>query len=106
MNELSGNKKIKCIHDYDDKKEHGAWLFTINVNNKDEIQKKLRQHFIETNQVHFRNDRYSIFKKFVKGKKFPNMNYLENRYLVLPVHHKVTVKDAKFISKLINKFAK
>ena len=34
------------------------------------------------------------------------MNYLENRYLVLPVHHKVTVKDAKFISKLINKFAK
>jgi dTDP-4-amino-4,6-dideoxygalactose transaminase len=106
LNELSSNKKIKCIHDYDDKKEHGAWLFTINVNNKDEIQKKLRQHFIETNQVHFRNDRYSIFKKFVKGKKFPNMNYLENRYLVLPVHHKVTVKDAKFISKLINKFAK
>ena len=60
---------------------------------------------IETNQVHFRNDRYSIFKKFVKGKKFPNMDYLENRYLVLPIHHKVTIKDAKFISKLVNKFA-
>ena len=106
LKELSKNKKVQCIHDYDKKKSHGAWLFTICVSNKDYVQKKLRQHNIETNQVHFRNDRYSIFKKYVKGKKFPNMDYLENRYLVLPLHHKVTTKDAKFISKLVNKFAK
>ena len=73
---------------------------------KDILQKKLREKNIETNQVHFRNDRYSIFKKFVKGKKFPNMDYLENRYLVLPLHHKVSINDAKYICKLINKYAK
>ncbi len=106
LNELSKNKKIKCVHENDKRKKHGAWLFTILVENKDYLQKKLRDHFIETNQVHFRNDRYSIFKKFVKGKKFPNMDYLENRYLVLPLHHKVTVKDARYICKLINKYAK
>ena len=106
LNELSKNKKIKCVHENDKRKKHGAWLFTILVDNKDYLQKKLRDHFIETNQVHFRNDRYSIFKKFVKGKKFPNMDYLENRYLVLPLHHKVTVKDARYICKLINKYAK
>ena len=106
LKELSKNKKVQCIHDYDKRKNHGAWLFTISVNNKDFLQRKLRDYSIETNQVHFRNDRYSIFKKYVKGKKFPNMDYLENRYLVLPLHHKVTVKDAKFISKLINKYAK
>ncbi len=106
LNELSHNNRVRCIHDYDKKKEHGAWLFTICVKNKDYLQKKLRDHFIETNQVHFRNDRYSIFKSFVKGKKFPNMDYLENKYLVLPIHHKVSVKDAKYISKLINKYAK
>ncbi len=106
LEELSANKKVKCIHDNDKNKEHGAWLFTICVENKDFLQKKLRQHFIETNQVHFRNDRYSIFKKYVKGKKFPNMDYLENRYLVLPLHHKVSVKDAKYICKLINKYVK
>ncbi len=104
LKELSKNKKIKCIHDYDKKKTHGAWLFTICVDNKDFLQRKLRSHYIETNQVHFRNDKYSIFKKFVKGKKFPNMDYLENRYLVLPLHHKVSVKDAKHICKLINKY--
>ncbi len=106
LKELSKNKKIKCIHDFDKKKSHGAWLFTINIGNKDFVQKKLREHNIETNQVHFRNDKYSIFKKFVKGKKFPNMDYLENRYLVLPLHHKVTVSDAKHISSLVNKYVK
>ena len=108
LNELSKNKKVKCIHDYDKKKSHGAifWLFTISINNKDFVQRKLRDHNIETNQVHFRNDRYSIFKKYIKGKKFPNMDYLENRYLVLPLHHKVSVKDARYISKLVNKYAK
>ncbi len=106
LNELSKNKKIKCIHDYDKKKSHGAWLFTISINNKDFVQRKLRDHNIETNQVHFRNDRYSIFKKYTKGKKFPNMDYLENRYLVLPLHHKVSIKDAKYISGLVNKYAK
>ena len=65
--------------------------------------KKLREYKIETNQVHFRNDRYSIFKKFVNGKKFKNMDYLENRYLVLPLHHKLSVNKTKFICNLINK---
>jgi len=105
LNNLSKNKKIKCIHDYDYKKYHGAWLFTILAQNKDFIQKKLREHFIETNQVHFRNDKYSIFKKFVKNQKFKNMDYLENKYLVLPLHHKVSISDAKYICKLINKFS-
>ncbi len=70
------------------------------------VQRELRKRGIETNQVHFRNDRYSIFKKFVKGKKFPNMDYLENKYLVLPIHHKVSEKDARYISSLINKLTK
>lgn len=30
------------------------------------------------------------------------MDYLQDKYLVLPVHTKVTVNDAKYIVKLIN----
>jgi perosamine synthetase len=104
LKELSKNPKIKCVHDYNKKKFHGAWLFTILLDKKDYLQKKLREHFIETNQVHFRNDKYSIFKKFIKNSKFKNMDYLENKYLVLPIHHKVSVSNAKYICKLINKF--
>ena len=104
LKNLSSNKKVFCVNDYDSKKTHAAWLFTILIDNKDFLQKKLREYSIETNQVHFRNDRYSIFKKFTKNKKFKNMDYLENRYLVLPLHHKVTVSMAEYICKLINKF--
>lgn len=65
------------------------------------LQRKLRKYNIETNQVHFRNDRYSIFKKFVKGKKFPNMDKLEDNYFVLPLNFKISVYDAKFICKTL-----
>ena len=83
--------------------EHSNWLFTICLERKDYLQKKLRQNGVETNQVHFRNDRYSIFKSFTKGKKFKNMDLVENNYLVLPIHPKVKLSDAKRISNLIMK---
>ena len=102
LNELSRNKNIICINENNKKKYHAAWLFTIAVEKKDFLQKKLREYKIETNQVHFRNDRYSIFKKFVNGKKFKNMDFLENKYLVLPLHHKVSETQAKYICNLIN----
>lgn len=102
LKNLSKNSKITCIHDYDKKKKCAAWLFTILTKKKDYLQEKLREKNIETNQVHFRNDKYSIFKKFVKNQKFNNMDKIENEYLVLPIHTKVTLKDAEYICKLIN----
>jgi dTDP-4-amino-4,6-dideoxygalactose transaminase len=104
LNEISKNKHIKCINDSCKKKYHAAWLFTIALDKKDFLQRKLRENGIESNQVHFRNDRYSIFKKFCEGIKFKNMDYLENKYLVLPIHHKVSEKKAEQIGNLINKY--
>ena len=103
LNRLNKNKNIICVNKDDGKRTHAAWLFTIISKKKDFIQKKLREKRIETNQVHFRNDKYSIFKKFVKGKKYPNMDYVENKYLAIPVHHKVSFNKAKYIADLINK---
>ena len=103
LNELSKNKNIICVNDEDKKKKHAAWLFTILLEKKDHLQKKLREKKIETNQVHFRNDKYTIFKKFVKNHKFPNMDFIENKYLVIPIHPKITEPTAKYICNQINK---
>ncbi len=103
LEKLNKNKNIKCVHKDDGKRTHAAWLFTIISRKKDLIQKKLREKKIESNQVHFRNDKYSVFKNFVKGKKYPNMDYAENKYLAIPVHHKVSTQKAKYIADLINK---
>ena len=102
---LKNNKKVKIVNSVG-KFTHSNWLFTILVDKKDFLQKKLRQSNIETNQVHFRNDRYSIFKKFVKNKKFPNMDSVEKKYLVLPVHTKMSFSDANYVVKKVNLFLK
>ena len=99
---LSKNKNVTVV-DSSDGKGHVHWLFTILVEKKDYLQKQLRLKLIETNQVHFRNDKYSIFKKFTKNKRFPNMDSVEEEYLVLPIHTKVTLNDAIFIAQTINK---
>jgi len=99
---LSENKNITIV-DSEEIKGHAHWLFTILLDKKDYLQEKLRKIRVETNQVHFRNDRYSIFKKFAKNKKFINMNLVEEKYLVLPIHTKMKINDAIFIAQQINK---
>ena len=100
---LSKNKNVKIV-DSKEIKGHANWLFTILVEKKDYLQKKLREKLIETNQVHFRNDRYSIFKKFIKKGTYPNMDKYEKNYLVIPLNLKITTKDAAYIANKINDF--
>ena len=99
---INFSKKINFLKNIDKKANCVMWLFTILTPYKDILQKKLRNFKIESNQVHFRNDRYSIFKKYIKNKKFPNMQKLQNQYLVLPMHTKMKISDAVKISKTIN----
>ncbi len=94
---------LKCLKNKDQKSKPVIWLTTLLCDKKNYLQKKLREKLIETNQVHFRNDRYSIFKKFCKNKKFPNMDKIENKYLVIPTHTKMTNADAKNVSLHIRK---
>ncbi len=103
LNELQKNPNIVCVHEESKIKKHAAWMFTILTEKKDFLQKKLRTKGIETNQVHFRNDKYSIFKKFAKNNKFPNMDYVEDKYLVLPIHTKMSLIDATRVAKEINR---
>ncbi|MBR7131167.1 MAG: DegT/DnrJ/EryC1/StrS family aminotransferase [Lentisphaeria bacterium] len=65
-------------------KGHAAWLCTVLAENMEGLRAKLRENHIEANQVHFRNDRYSIFGGRVNY--CPNMDAVEDHYLVLPLH--------------------
>ena len=102
LDNIVQSKSLQCVTSNDKKSDEVMWLFTIISPHKDIIQKELRKKNIETNQVHFRNDKYSIFKKFVKNIEFKNMNKLQNNYLVLPMHTKMSINDAKIVSKEIN----
>jgi perosamine synthetase len=90
-------------HGEDGLYEHGAWLCTILAERRPDLQKKLYSMGIEANQVHYRNDRYSIFKEFWKDRSFPNMDRVESDYLTLPLHHLVTEENVAYICDQIRK---
>jgi len=91
--ELSNFADVEIVGINRDDREHAAWLFTVLVNNRYDLQNKLSGVGIESNQMHFRNDMYSIFKEHCDKEIFPNMDIIEDKYLVLPLHHKLSEKD-------------
>ena len=81
---------------------HAAWLCTVLVENRRDLQAKLLESNIESNQVHYRNDRYSIFKHCLKDKtSFPNMDAVEDKYLVLPLHMEMSERDVVRVCEVI-----
>ena len=101
---LDKNKDIKIIAKSNSDSQHASWLFTIRVKERRSLQRHLRDHNIESNQVHFRNDRYSIFKNNSNANsEFPNMDDIEDEYLVLPLHTKMDLNHVDRICQTISK---
>jgi dTDP-4-amino-4,6-dideoxygalactose transaminase len=80
-------------------RDHAAWLHTVLVENRDQLQAKLLLNGIESAPVHYRNDMYSILGG--RSDEFPNMDQIEDNYLVLPLHMNMTSADARRICKVI-----
>lgn len=79
--------------------EHAAWVHTIMVDNRRRLMDKLLHEGIESAQVHYRNDSYSIFSG--SSGSFPKMDSVQDKYLVLPLHMKVKEEDVHRICKVI-----
>lgn len=84
-------------------REHACWLCTVLAEDREGLVRKLREANIESGQVHYRNDRYSIFREFVEPSSYPNMDYLESRYLVLPLHMHLSVADVERICDVVRR---
>ena len=99
---MKGASGIKLIGANSTDRTHAAWLCTALVE-KDRIgfMCALRDKRIESSQVHFRNDRYSIFGG--RRDDLPNMDAVEENYIVLPLHLKVTEANVEYICEVIKK---
>lgn len=99
---LKNIKGIRVIGSEYEDREHAAWLLTAEVDYRESLMKHLRNHGIESGQVHYRNDKYSVFGGRQIG-QFPKMDAIEDRYLVLPLHAKVTEEDVAYIAYILKK---
>ncbi|MFA6215760.1 MAG: DegT/DnrJ/EryC1/StrS family aminotransferase [Patescibacteria group bacterium] len=80
-------------------RESGNWLFTLQVEKRDDFQKKLADNEIESHMVHVRNDICPIFA----GQRLdlPVMNEVEDKYISIPLHNHLTDDDVEKIIKTI-----
>lgn len=97
---LASNSQVKILGKFASDRTHAAWLVTIAVENRRVLQKLLLDNGIESNQVHYRNDRYSIFGS--RRENLPNMDMLEEKYLCLPLHTKMSIEDVDRVCEVIN----
>lgn len=78
------------------------WLLTIIAEKRDQLANYLAQNEVETNLVHVRNDQYKIFGG--KRLNLPNMDWVEKRYLCLPLNPMVKTSDVRYICRSIRSF--
>jgi perosamine synthetase len=79
---------------------HAAWLCTAIVGgDRLGFMRKLRENKIESGQVHYRNDRYSIFGG--RRDDLPNMDAVEENYIVLPLHTRMKSEQVEYICEVI-----
>ena len=95
-------KGLKSIKEVQVVADGTYWLLTILTKRRDELADYLIRKGIEANLVHIRNDLFKI----LGGKRLdlPNMNWVEPRYLCLPINPKVTVSDIRYICDKIRQF--
>lgn len=96
---LKGVQGIKLIGASHNDRTHAAWLCTALVEKRLDFMHKLRDHKVESSQVHFRNDRYSV----LGGRRddLPFMDAVEDNYIVLPLHNHMSTDDAAYICDVI-----
>lgn len=97
--QLAGIDGIKLIGTGVEDREHAAWLCTVLADRRPDLMNKLRSFNIESSQVHYRNDRYTVLGG--RRSDLPNMDMVEDKYLVLPLHLKMKRQDVEYIGKVI-----
>ncbi|MDR1952222.1 MAG: DegT/DnrJ/EryC1/StrS family aminotransferase [Elusimicrobiota bacterium] len=80
------------------------WLYTLHLNNRDEVMKKLGEDGIMSSKVHARNDIHSMFKDFKAD--LPNAQKFNDTHLCIPVGWWVSRDDREFIAEKVIKYAK
>ena len=101
---FKGNDKIIPVPENPDGKS-AFWLFTINLNNRDEVMQKMKESGVMTSKVHARNDTHSMFADSFDP-NLPGVEQFNKTHLCIPVGWWVTKEDRERIAELIIKFAK
>jgi dTDP-4-amino-4,6-dideoxygalactose transaminase len=80
-----------------------CWLYSILVDNKKKFKNYLIKKKISCDEISFRNDRYTIFKKY-KKKNLNGTSYFSKHMVNIPVGWWLKKKDIIYIAKTLNNY--
>lgn len=88
------------------------WLYTLLLPSKrerDDFKKYMNEGGVMVNQVHRRNDEYTVFKPFadrkLNGQTLDGLDYFADRMICIPVHWGLSIDELDQIAGMCNKFA-
>ena len=96
------NEKIKLIKRLKNS-ESSYWIYSILVDNKNNFKKYINSKGIRCDEVSFRNDRYTIFKKY-KVSPLPGTDYFDKHMVNIPVGWWINKKQISYITRKINEY--
>jgi dTDP-4-amino-4,6-dideoxygalactose transaminase len=80
------------------------WLYTIHVDNRDQLMGKLLEQGIGASKVHARNDIHSVFAPFERP--LPKCEEFNRTHLCIPVGWWVSESDRERVAEAVIKFAR
>ncbi len=96
------NQKIRLINRLKNT-ESTYWIYSILVDNKNKFKKFINNKGIRCDEVSFRNDKYTIFKKYKKT-SLPGTDYFDKHMVNIPVGWWINKKQIKYIAERINEY--
>jgi len=65
-------------------RQSSYWLFTLRAERRDDLKRKLKEHGIDSGQVHRRNDTYTCTREYLSG-ELPGTAIMDREMLCIPV---------------------
>ena len=96
------NEKITLINRLKNS-ESSYWIYSILVDNKNNFKKYISSKGIRCDEVSFRNDRYTIFKKY-KVSPLPGTDFFDKHMVNIPVGWWINKKQIAYITNMINEY--
>lgn len=96
--ELSDVPGITLLERNDDRKS-ADWLFTVLVDNRNGLIRKLKEKNIQSSVVHLRIDKNTLYRKYYS--RLVNLEQFTKRHLSLPLNNIITCNDVYEVCKVI-----
>lgn len=84
------------------------WLYTLllpSPTERDAFKEFMTERGVQVNQVHKRNDHYTVFKPFVDNRILDGTDYFADRMICIPVHWGLSIDELDQVAGMCNEFA-